>query len=67
MLTVRSRYYYEGLSTDTKPTSASTPNGAAFVEIDTGSGFLYDKESKTWYELPSGGSVIIDPASGKEF
>lgn len=66
MVTIRGKYLYFGLSTDTKPTSASTPNGASFVEIDTGAGFLFDAKGKEWHELPEG-SVHIDPASGVEF
>lgn len=66
MITIRKKYLYEGLSTDTKPTSKSTPNGAAFVEIDTGNGYLYDAVGKTWHLLPSG-SVHIDPANGHDF
>ena len=66
MITVRGKYLYMGLSTDTKPTTESTPNGAAFVEIDTGAGFLFDKDGGEWHELPSG-SVHIDPAQGVAF
>ena len=66
MITVRKKYLYVGLSTDTKPTSSTTPNGAAFVEIDTGDGYLYDAENETWHALPSG-SVHIDPANGVDF
>lgn len=58
---------YYGLSTDTKPTTGSTPNGAAFAEIDTGKGYLYDADSSTWNEIPSGSTVVINPAAGEEF
>lgn len=66
MLTIRGKYRYYGLSTDTKPTGTSTPNGAAFIEIDTGKGYLFDAEGKEWHELPEG-SVNIDPARGEDF
>ena len=68
MLTIRKKYLYMGLSTtDTKPTTASTPNGAVFVEIDTGKAYLYDAEGKQWYEIPAGSSVVINPAQGEVF
>lgn len=66
MITIRGKYLYFGLSTDTKPTTPSTPNGASFVEIDTGKGYLYDVKGKAWHELPEG-SVHIDPARGEVF
>ena len=66
MITLRGKYMYMGLSTDTKPTTESTPNGAVFVEIDTGDDYLYDAEGEEWDVLPAG-SVHIDPACGREF
>lgn len=45
---------YVGLSTDTKPDGK---NGDLFIEIDTGSKYLYSKEDETWYEFSSGGSA----------
>jgi len=54
------------LSTDTKPTDG-IKNGSTCIEMDTGSGFLFDATNEEWHELPSGGSVIINPASGVEF
>ena len=66
MITIRGEYLYFGLSTDTKPTGKSTPNGASFVEIDTGKGYLFDETGAEWHELPEG-SVHIDPAQGVEF
>lgn len=54
------------LSTDTKPTK-DIPNGSALIEIDTGKGYLFDAENEEWHELPSGGSVVINPATGVEF
>lgn len=47
---------YDGLSTDTKPTD-DVRNGCVFVEMDTGSIYLYDEENGEWIEQPaSGGS-----------
>lgn len=66
MVTIRGKYLYQGLSTDTKPAGASTPNGAAFIEIDTGKGFMFDAENKEWHELPEGASSI-PYASGVAF
>ena len=37
---------YYGLSTDEKPTDAE--NGSAFLEMDTGTVYLYDKDGETW-------------------
>lgn len=42
-----------GLSTDTKPTTLGDndmPNGAIFLEINTGKIFFFDGDSKTWKE-----------------
>lgn len=51
------RYYYEGLSTDTKPQSTGTgssisriPNGSTFYELDTGRTFRFQAIS-----VPSNG------------
>ena len=43
-----------GLSTDTKPTSISgneVGNGSIFIEIDTGTIFMFDGDSSTWKEV----------------
>lgn len=43
-----------GLSTDVKPTKINNTdieNGSAFIEIDTGAVFFYDKTSRTWKEI----------------
>lgn len=44
-----------GLSTDTKPTSKmagyAIPNGSIYVEIDTGTNYMYDEENSTWYAI----------------
>ena len=58
-------YDIRGLSTDQKPTEV--PNGSTFVEMNTGKGFLFDANSKTWHELPAGGSVVIPVATGVMF
>ena len=42
---------FVGLSTDTKPTDSSVPNGATFLEIDTSIVYIYDKENEQWREL----------------
>ena len=39
---------YYGLSTDSKPTDA--PNGAAFLEMNTGKVYFYDATNSTWIE-----------------
>lgn len=43
-----------GLSTDEKPTGTSAkniPNGTLFIEMDTATGFFYDKENDVWIEV----------------
>ena len=40
---------YRGLSTDSKPTDA--PNGAAFLEMDTGDVYLYNADGPAWVKL----------------
>ena len=45
---------YAGLSSDTKPTYAAgkkIPNGSAFIEMDTGDIYLYDKENDQWRKM----------------
>jgi len=44
---------YYGLSTDTKPTDG-VDNAALFIEMDTGTAYLYDAEGAEWLEV--GGS-----------
>lgn len=39
-----------GLSTDEKPTTGIA-TGSRFVEVDTGSEFLFDEESEAWTEI----------------
>lgn len=38
-----------GLSTDEKPTTV--PNGAIFIEIDTGTLYMFDEDNEEWKEL----------------
>lgn len=38
-----------GLSTDTKPTDVG--NGSVFIEIDTGTIYMFDAVSKQWKEM----------------
>lgn len=40
---------YDGLSTDTKPTT-NIPNGSRFLELDTGKVFMFDQTNLTWLE-----------------
>lgn len=43
-----------GLSTDEKPTELDNQdilNGSVFIEIDTGSIYLYDLENEEWKEI----------------
>lgn len=42
---------FYGLSTDTKPIDDDIPNGSLFIEIDTGTGFMFDAQNKVWYEV----------------
>lgn len=44
---------YRGLSTDTKPSGIT--NGSTFLEIDTGTRYMYDEEGDEWYAMPDGG------------
>ena len=39
---------FRGLSTDTKPTDGSMPNGATFLEMDTGDVYIFDQEHEEW-------------------
>ena len=38
-----------GLSTDTKPTDVG--NGSIYIEIDTGSIYMFDAQNKLWKEI----------------
>lgn len=38
-----------GLSTDTKPTNVG--NGSIYIEIDTGSIYMFDAQNKQWNEV----------------
>lgn len=38
-----------GLSTDTKPTNVG--NGSVFIEIDTGTVYMFDAQNKQWNEV----------------
>lgn len=40
---------FVGLSSDDKPESA--PNGAAFIEMDTGNVYFFDAENSEWRAL----------------
>ena len=44
-----------GKSSDIKPTDfvngVQVINGSVFIEIDTGKGFLFDGQNKTWREV----------------
>lgn len=43
-----------GLSTDTKPTELdeeTITNGSVFIEIDTGSVFVFDQVNQEWNEI----------------
>lgn len=43
-----------GLSTDEKPTEINRKkidNGSVFIEIDTGTVFMFDLDSSTWNEV----------------
>lgn len=43
-----------GMSTDTKPTEIGInkiANGSVFIEIDTGSVFIYNQDNEEWNEV----------------
>ena len=42
---------YYGKSTDSKPVDGSVMNGAAFIEMDTGKVYLFDKSTAIWIEM----------------
>lgn len=42
---------FYGLSTDEKPINEKVINGSTFLEIDTGSVFMFDEEGQTWVAL----------------
>ncbi len=50
MVTCRNGYEYTGLSTDTKPTDINE-NGATFLEMDTGSVYIFNAASNAWIKL----------------
>lgn len=50
MVTCRNGFEYTGLSTDTKPTDINE-NGATFLEMDTGSVYIFDAENATWIAI----------------
>lgn len=58
-------YDIRGTSTDIKPTNV--PNGSTFIEIDTGSGYLFNEETGEWVEIPEGSQIVINPARGVSF
>jgi len=66
MVTQKGRYRYYGKSTDVKPTITDIPNGAVFIEVDTGKAFLFEAEGKVWYEIPEGASSL-PYALGEDF
>ena len=47
-------FEFAGLSSDAKPSvfeGAAVANGSTFLEMDTSSVFIYDKDGDTWREL----------------
>lgn len=75
MLSINRRFMYgvvfndvRCLSTDERPVD-DILNGSVLTEIDTGSQYLFDADSKTWYAYSGGGgggsqtsvSPISDP------
>lgn len=52
MITLNTIYtlqQYEGLSTDTKPTTGVV-NGSRFMELDSGKIYMFDADSAAWLE-----------------
>lgn len=43
-------YHWDALSSDTKPTDDSVPNGSIIHEIDTGNDYQYSKDNQQWYK-----------------
>lgn len=49
-----SQLEFRGLSTDDKPiefNGTDIPNGAIFIEMDTGKFYMFDLENKQWKEI----------------
>ena len=48
-------YSFTGLSTDTKPVgtymNTQIQNGSSFVEMDTGTVFMYNEDGPAWIEF----------------
>lgn len=47
-------YEFRGDSTDTKPTADGDniiENGSVFIEIDTGTVFIYSRDNEEWNEV----------------
>lgn len=42
---------FYGLSTDTKPTDDSVVNGSFFLEMDTGTLYMFNGESSEWIAM----------------
>lgn len=46
---IKAPMQFVGLSTDTKPTSAT--NGSTFIEMDTGKIYFYNEDGQEWLEF----------------
>lgn len=49
MATKEPGWELKGLSSESKPLDA--PNGSTFLEMDTGSVYMFDATNGTWYKL----------------
>ena len=63
----RSSIEFRGLSTDTKPSGGNIENGTLFLEIDTGSRYLYDLENSRWLLQSQGGGGEYPDADGRSY
>ena len=52
-------------STDTKPTK-DIENGSTLIEMDTGDGYMFDKDTNTWHKQPAG-TIVLPNARGVYF
>ena len=48
---------YAGRSTDNKPSNCGT--GSKFIEVDTGTEYVYDSEAGKWTKMGSGGEAPV--------
>ena len=47
---------YAGNSNDAKPLSDIIATGSVFIEVDTGSVYMFDEDNSEWYSVSGGGN-----------